>query len=272
MLPLQDTVVFRLNSKLTWEKTMGKVCWFCKNTEDYFIAQKEELLKTLDKELNECENFEFSIIEITKEKLGFTEDAKKKVKSIQTVYSEMTLNAVLENKDNFIKLEPNLNIILDYCHTYRKQNLKTVREVIESYLTEPIEARYSNELRQNEAKKNQLLKNKEKLENIKTFFIEKEITPRRLDTELQKLRRVPEDYNQSYSFTRMNQRAKPDEKDFNFSYEKLGFNFSKKIYICPICLSIFAESANASFDIVEAQKKAQHDAEMDDWDDDDDDF
>lgn len=195
MLSLCDTVILRLNSKLTWEKNMGKVCWFCKNTEDYFIAQKEELLKTLDKELKECENFESSIIEITKEKLGFTDESKNKVENIQSVYSEMTLNAVLENKDNFIKLEPNLNIILDYCQTYRKQNLKTVKEVIESYLSEPIEARYSYELRQNETKKNQLLKNKEELENIKTFFIEKEITPRRLDTELQKLRRVPEDYN-----------------------------------------------------------------------------
>ena len=251
---------------------MAKHCWFCKNTEDFFLTQKKELLEKLDKELLECEKFEDSIVEITKEKLGFTNSLKEKVKGIAKVYSEMTLNAVLENKDNFIKLEPNLNIVLDYCLKYGKRNLKTVNEVIEEYLAEPVESRYSNELRQNENKKNQLLQKKEKLEEIKTFFIEKEITPRLLDNELSKLQRKPDEYNRnsSYNFNRIQQKENPVEKDFSFSYSNLGFDFSKKIFICPICTSLFAESANASFDIVEAQRKAQYEAEMAAWDDDDD--
>ena len=49
---------------------------------------------------------------------------------------------------------------------------------------------------------------------------------------------------------------------------KQRFNFSRKILICPVCLSMFAESANASFDIIEAQRRAQN--SWDDMDDDDD--
>ena len=252
---------------------MAKYCWFCKNTEDFFISQKKALQIKIEQELTECAKFETSIIEVTKEKLGFTDSLKEKVKKIPTVYSEMTLNAVLDNKDNFIKLEPNLNIILDYCIKYGKRNLKTVKEVIEEYLAEPIESRYSNEVHQNENKRKQLLQKKQKLAEIKTFFIEKEITPQSLDSELSKLKREPEDYNNrnySYGFNRIQQNRSPNEKDFTFSYSNLGFNFSKKIFICPICTSLFAESANASFDIVEAQRKAQYEAEMAAWDDDDD--
>ena len=251
---------------------MAKHCWFCKNTEEFFLTQKRELLEKVEHELSECKKFEDSIIEITKEKLGFTDSLKEKVKGIGNVYSEMTLNAVLDNKDNFIKLEPNLNIILEYCIKYGKRNLKTVKDVIDEYLSEPVESRYSNDLRQNENKKNQLLQKKQKLEDIKTFFIEKEITPRSLDNELNKLKRKPEEYNRnhSYSFNQIQQNRISVERDFTFSYSNLGFDFSKKIFICPICTSLFAESANASFDIVEAQRKAQYEADMAAWDDDDD--
>ena len=125
---------------------MKKQCWICKNTEDFFLQQKEDLLKSIDKELRDCDNFEKSIIDITKEQLGFTEDLKEKAKSIKNEYSSMTLNAVLENKDSFLKLEPNLGIILDYCTKYGKRNLKTVNDVIQDYISKPIENRYSNEL------------------------------------------------------------------------------------------------------------------------------
>ncbi len=252
---------------------MAKHCWFCKNTEDFFLAQKNELLKIIDQKLLDCKKIEDSIIEITKEKLGFSDISMEKVKSIPKVYSEMTLNAVLENKDNFIKLEPNLNIVLDYCMKYGKRNCKTVNEVIEFYLLEPIESRYCNELRQNEIKRNQLLQRKQKLEGIKTFFIEKEITPTRLDNELQKLKRKPAEYNRVIASpiakVKKVKLDDVDENKNNICYSELGFNFSKKIFICPVCLSLFAEAANASFDILEAQRKAQNDAEMSDWYDDD---
>ena len=255
---------------------MGKHCWFCKNTEEFFLNQKEELIKTLEKEIAVCEQFEKDIVTITKEKLGFTDELKSKVRKIQAVYSEMTLNAVLENKDNFIKLEPNLNIVLDYCLKYGFRNLKTVNEVIEKYLEEPLENRYANDLRKNENKKNELLEKKVKLENIKTFFIEKEITPHTLDSELEKLDRTPVKYSRNYGFSYGNNQNKriPEEKDYKFSYVNLGFNFTKKIFICPVCTSLFAESANASFDFLEAQRKAQYEADMDDdwgddWEDDD---
>ena len=245
---------------------MKKQCWFCKNTEDFFLQQKEDLLKSIEKKLLDFEDFEKSIIDITKEKLGFTDELKEKAKSIKNEYSSMTLNAVLENKDSFLKLEPNLEIILNYCSKYGKRYFRTVNDVIQEFILEPVESRYTNELRQNETKRKSLLEKKEKLEQIKTFFIEKEITPHSLDTEIEKLKRTPEDNNFSYTFSQRRNETK--EKDFSYSYQQLGFNFSRKILICPVCLSMFAESANASFDIIEAQRRAQN--SWDDIDDDDD--
>lgn len=57
-----------------------------------------------------------------------------------------------------------------------------------------------------------------------------------------------------------------ESNKLSFSYQQLGFSFKKKIFICPICLSLFAEAANSSFEIREAQRKALHDSQ--DWDDD----
>ena len=236
---------------------MEKHCWFCKNTEEFFLKQKEDLLKSIAQEISECEKNEKSILDITKEKLGFSDEKKNKVREIRQEYSEMTLNAVLENKESFIKLEPNLGIVLEYFQKYRNYNCKFVKDVIEQFLSEPIESRYAHEVRQNTDKKTQLLQRKEKLESIKTFFIEKEITPQSLDSEIEKLKCKPEHYN---SYKAQNNK----EKDFSFSYAKLGFNFSKKILICPFCLSLFAEASNASFDIIEALKQAQYYANSDD--------
>lgn len=244
---------------------MPKHCWLCKNTEKFFLKQKEDLLKSIEQELSECEKIEASIIDVTKEKLGFTDESKEKVKSIQKVYSEMTLNAVLENKDNFLKLEPNLSTVLDYCLKYGYRNLKTIGAVIENYLAEPLENRYANELRQNENRKLSLLQRKEKLEGIKTFFIEKVITPQSLDSELRKSKRVPENYNCGYGSSiiiHKPQNRSSEQRNFNFSYKDLGFDFEKKVFICPICMSFFLEASNASFDVAEAQRRAQYEAEM----------
>lgn len=246
---------------------MPKYCWICKNTEGFFLKQKEGLLKSIEQEISECEKIESSIIDVTKEKLGFTDELKVKVKSIQKVYSEMTLNAVLENKDNFLKLEPNLDIVLDYCLKYGYRNLKTIGNVVENYLSEPLENRYADELRQNKNRKLSLLQRKEKLEGIKTFFIEKVITPQSLDSELQKSRRVPKDYNQGYgnSIIIHNPQDRTSvQRDFSFSYKDLGFDFEKKVFICPICMSFFLEASNASFDVIESQRRAQYDACDDD--------
>ena len=252
---------------------MAKHCWICKGTEDFFLNQKNDLLKSIEQEISECERIEASIIDVSKEKLGFTDESKTKVKGIQPVYSEMTLKAVLENKENFLKLEPNLNIVLEYCVKYELSNLRTVGDVIEKFLIEPLKSRYQSELSEYELKKARLLQQKEGLEGIKTFFIEKVITPHVLDSNIQESRRIAEDYNRGYAFPanrKILKKGTSEQNSFGFSYENLGFEFERKIYICPICQSLFLEASNASFDIIEAQRKAQHDAEAANWDDGDD--
>lgn len=248
---------------------MSRICWVCKNTEDFFLKQKEDLLKNIEKELNDCADFKSKIVDMTKEKLGFSDKAKESVKKIKSEYLTMTLNAVLENKDSFIKLEPALEILTDYFSKYwtwgHTSNLKTVSDVKEKFLQEPIESRYSRELSQNKGKENQLLAKKEILETLTTFFVEKEIIPYFLDSEFSKLGREPESYDRFYSLNR--NVTKKETNELSFSYQQLGFSFNKNILICPICLSLFAEAANSSFEIREAQRKALHDAQ--DWDDDD---
>lgn len=66
---------------------MGKTCWVCRNTEDFFLAQKEELLKSIQSEIKECESFEENILEETRDRLGFTDERKDKVRNIGSAYS-----------------------------------------------------------------------------------------------------------------------------------------------------------------------------------------
>ncbi|MBQ8678911.1 MAG: hypothetical protein IJ688_14950 [Treponema sp.] len=225
---------------------MERKCWFCKNTEDYFIQQKEELLQSIEKELIECDTFEKNIIDTTKEKFGFTDDIKNKVRTIKAEYASMTLNAVLENKESFIKLDSNLETVINYYYKFGNKKAKNINDVIQDFLLEPTEQRYKRELSNNESKKKSLLERKSELEKIKTFFVEKEITPASIDNEISKL----DDNNSKKEQTYFGQET---QTTFSFSYQALGFNFSRKVLLCPICLSLFAEAANTAFEVTDAQ-------------------
>lgn len=249
---------------------MGKTCWICRNTEDYFLNQKEELLKSTQNEINECERFEENILEETKDRLGFTDEKKGKVQNIGDVYLEMTLAAVLANRQSFLQLEPSLEIIFHYIDTFQVNTttLETVKDAIELYLQEPLESRYSNDLMRNESRKKALYLRKSELERISTFFIEKEMTAQSLDSVFSKLNRSLE----APDYYRFNHRSRNEQKDnsFAFSFSRLGFNIHKRIYLCPFCLALFAEAASASFDVKDAQIKAMEAAALDDdWDDND---
>ena len=249
---------------------MGKTCWICRNTEDYFLNQKEELLKSTQNEINECETFEENIFEETKGRLGFTDEKKGKVQNIGDVYLEMTLAAVLANRQSFLQLEPSLEIIFHYIDTFQVNTttLETLKDVMELYLQEPLESRYSNDLMRNESRKKALYLRKSELERISTFFIEKEMTAQSLDSVFSKLNRSLE----APDYYRFNHRSRNEQKDnsFAFSFSRLGFNIHKRIYLCPFCLALFAEAASASFDVKDAQIKAMEAAALDDdWDDDD---
>ena len=216
---------------------MIKQCWLCKNTEEYFLNQKKELLESIEKELQESEAFEKNIRNATAEKLGFTEESKSAAKKIQDVYTKMTLSAVQENKENFLQLEPNLKVILDYCEKF-SYSFKNVADAIEKFLQEPTEDKYAMEMNKNKCKMENLLYRKSEIEKIKTFFIEKEFT-------------------------------NSDFDHFGFNISNLGFKFSKKYFVCPVCASLFKEASNAAFEVKEAQRRANELAM--DWGDDDDD-
>ncbi len=251
---------------------MAKKCWICKNTEEFLLKQKEDILSQINEKIQELENNNSKIIEITKEKLGFSDEMKDKVKNIQSVYAEMTLNAVLENRSNFITLEPSFQILFDYVdkYFYTKKNISTVKDLINMFLQEPIEDRYRNEVNSNSSKIRELKIRKEKIESIKTFFIEKDISAAKIDNIKNKLfdeRNLK--YNSDFGFIpRINRNEQ--KNIFQYSLHNLGFLIEKKIYICPICLSLLGEASLSSFEIREAQKNAQEAAYDDDWGDEDD--
>ena len=107
-----------------------------------------------------------------------------------------------------------------------------------TFFEEPIEFRYSSELSANKRKEDSLLLKKEGLEKITTTFVGKTITPNFVDSKLKTC------------------------------YSKLGFEFNRQILLCPICASLFEESAKASFEIEQARLEEER-QKYDDWDDDD---
>lgn len=61
-----------------WERRAG----FAGIQRIFFLAQKEELLKSIQSEIKECE-----IFEETRDRLGFTDERKDKVRNIGSTYS-----------------------------------------------------------------------------------------------------------------------------------------------------------------------------------------
>lgn len=224
---------------------MKNRCWICKRTEDFYIKQRNNLLEKVETELQECCEFKEQIYEETKKKLGFTDEVKETVKNIKSEYLNMKITAVIENKDSFINLEPRLEILVNYYSKYYRnsRDIKTVADIQEKFFEEPIESRYSSELSANKRKEDSLLLKKEGLEKITTTFVGKTITPNFVDRKLKTC------------------------------YSKLGFEFNRQILLCPICASLFEESANASFEIeqarIEEERQKYDDWDDDDWDDDD---
>ena len=213
---------------------MTRQCWICKNSEDDFMSQKEKLLTSLKNEIKEYENYIQNIKNITIEKLDFTEA---------------------------IKTKNNLTIY-DYAKKYYfhdAMNKLTIKDLIQRFQKEPIEDRYKNDLIQYERKLKDLNNKKEQIESIKSFFIEKDFTPETIDRNLEKCKYISIFDDSSFPRNTIDNR-------FKFSFQGLGFDFSKKIFICPICLSLFAEASGASFEIKEAQEKA-YSSMFDDCDD-----
>ncbi len=218
---------------------MSNRCWICKRTDDFMLNQKNELLKEIDKELEECSQFKEHIYEKTKNKLGFNDENKKRVEGIKSEFLNMTISAVIENKENFLKLEPNLEILMNYYSKYffQKRNINRISDIRDSFIQEPLESRYSSEVNANKSKEDTLLSKRAELEEIPTIFVGKPITTRFIDSKL------------------------------STCYSYLGFQLNKQILLCPICASLFKESANASFEL----KQAKLDEEKQKWEDDDDD-
>ena len=241
---------------------MTRQCWICKNSEDDFMSQKEKLLTSLKNEIKKYENYIQNIKNITIEKLDFTEARKNEVQTIPEAFANMSFKTIAGDPENFFKLIAPLKIIYDYAKKYYfhdAMNKLTIKDLIQRFQKEPIEDRYKNDLIQYERKLKDLNNKKEQIESIKSFFIEKDITPETIDRNLEKCKSIPIFDDSSFPRNTIDNR-------FKFSFQRLGFDFSKKIFICPICLSLFAEASGASFEIKEAQEKA-YSSMFDDCDD-----
>ena len=45
---------------------MSRICWVCKNSEDFFLKQKEYLLENIKKELNDCADLNQKLLMLQK--------------------------------------------------------------------------------------------------------------------------------------------------------------------------------------------------------------
>lgn len=250
---------------------MQNKCWICKGTEDELLKKRDEKLEELESKIKELEDSAQSIVQVTKEKLDFTDENRKKVQSVRDEFQKITYSSFLENKDSFIKLEPNLQILFDYCSKYfgtRTTAFKTISDACQSYLQEPIESRYKQKLcsinREIENSKTKY----EQLKSVKTFFIEKIVDAKIIDNAFKD--RILQEYSSnSWSYRSSSTQVK---KTPVVSYSSLGIDFEKKIYLCPYCFALFGEAANAVFEVATARRRAIADTETyndDDWVDED---
>ena len=117
-----------------------------------------------------------------------------------------------------------------------------------------MECRYAKDLKLNEQKISALKSQKKELEQINSFFIEKDMTPATIDSVLRRNNQIIVDSNYNEK-----------DNEYPFSFERLGFSFNKKIFICPVCMTLLSEASAASFEVKEAQKRA-NDIIFDDYD------
>jgi rubrerythrin len=225
-------------------------CDICNREENEFKAKFAPIIKNFQKQIEKIDEDIKNTKEIYAKNNGFTNDAFDKIKSINKSIMEMKINAFLGNKESFLKLEPNLEMLYTYITKYRPQisNENTLQNLSDIFVLEPNETRYSRQIYEITYKKDALIKTIETIKNKKGLFYEVEVPFSAFEFE----------HNHGIAIEEI------IKKYYENGEEIIN---SKKIILCPYCSYLFKKSSEAAYQVIHA-----HDNDWDDWGDDDDDY
>jgi hypothetical protein len=217
-------------------------CDICNRDENEFKAKFYQIIKDFQEQVSKIDEVIKNVRETYAKENGFTKDNFKKIKSINKNIMEIKINAFLGNKESFLKLEPNLEILYTYIIKHKPQisNEKILRDLSDMFVSEPNEIRFSRQIYEITFKKDVLIKTIETIENKNGVFYETEIPFGSYGFEDNNGISVEEAIKQYYK--NGNEIAEP-----------------KKLLLCPYCSYLFKESSEASYHAVHV-----HD---DDWED-----
>jgi hypothetical protein len=221
-------------------------CDICNREENEFKEKFAQIIRSFQGQIGQIDKEIQDTKEIYAKENGFTKDNFDKVKSINKNIMEMKINSFLENKESFLKLESNLEILYTYLTKYYPQIGKesSLQTLSDMFILEPNEARFSREIYQIMVKKEALLKTIEIIKNKNGLFYKTEI---------------PFD---AFGFESI------VENTISKYYEN-GSELVKpnKMVLCPYCSYLFEKSSEAAYQVIHA-----HDNDWDDWGDDDEDY
>jgi rubrerythrin len=205
-----------------------------RNTFEGIVKYFRVKIDEIDRQLNE-------IKEIYANENGFTKDNVEKLYKINNTILEMKISAFIGNRDSFLKLEPNLEILSNYFVKHHPQiSLENnLQDLIEIFETEPNENRYKNKIMELNSKKTFLFDAIETIENHPGYFYEVEIS------------------FDAYGFTNEGRMHLPEILK---KYYENGEEIIKptKILLCHNCNYLFHKSSQAAYQVIHTND--------DDWD------
>ena len=217
-------------------------CDICGKEGTEFKEKFTQIIQNFQEQIGKIDQDIKSTREIYAKENGFTKDTFDKIKNINKNIMQMKINAFLGNKESFLKLEPNLEILYTYITKYHPQinNESSLQSLSDMFRLEPNETRYSHQIYEITFRKETLTKTIEIIQNKNGFFQEIEIPFSSFEFENTHRMRV-EDVIKKY-------------------YENgEGIIKPKKLILCPYCSYLFKKSSEAAYQVIHA-----HD---NDWDD-----
>jgi hypothetical protein len=210
-------------------------CNFCKKNENEINEIFAPIIEGLEKKISEIS---LQIQNNKREyplKHGFTKENFEKVKKINENILEIKIKSFIANLKPFLKLEPNLNLLIFYLtkHEPKISPEETLKDLMNLYIKEPIELRLNNEVKELEIKQKELINYVKQIKTKNVFY------------EIKNEFEIPLGV---FGF---------DERLMIYIHDQikeLSINNNEKILLCPYCSHLFR---NDSVNIFNAIKKAK---------------
>jgi hypothetical protein len=197
----------------------------------------ENIIMELNTQLNVLENENNELKDKYSKDNGFTKENSESLMEIEDGLLHMKLNAFWGNYNSFIKIEPKLEILYKYYTKFqpRIQRENDIKDLIEFFKNEPYDYRLEPLKHEINIKIEQISKSIKDVASINNYFMEANI-----DFSIFGLDYHTQDTISKYSKN---------------NYDKL----TQKIILCPFCASLFKSAANASYNLMEAQRREYED-------------